>query len=213
MVEFGLSLWFELYNAASRTAGSMKVLSSFFVTNSKALGYSGVAHWTKRWSPFDFDFIVIPIHDVNHWYSCIVIGAKDSAASASSRPYVPSHPVIQIISIDSLDIDRTSARDLVSTWLNIEYAKRFPDKKVRTDPPILSRNIPVPRQPNYHDCGLYMIHNVNRFIRHSCKILQAIEGGDNVIFNGPEVWRHDLALHARADFAVDVRRYAHSHSR
>ncbi|KIJ52280.1 hypothetical protein M422DRAFT_25939 [Sphaerobolus stellatus SS14] len=50
-----------------------------------------LVHWTKRWSPFDYDFIVIPVHHVNHWFSCIVIGANDSLPSPSTSPFLSNH--------------------------------------------------------------------------------------------------------------------------
>ncbi|KIJ30687.1 hypothetical protein M422DRAFT_267733 [Sphaerobolus stellatus SS14] len=201
LVEMGLSLWFERFTASCHSTGRLKVLSSFFFTNYTARGYPAVAHWTKRWSPFDFDLIVIPVHDVNHWFSCVIIGARNSIAG------LPTKPPIDIISMDSLAIERASARDSVSAWLIIEFNKKFPKEHHRQVPSIVSRDLPVPQQPNFFDCGLYMIHYVNHFVRHSNSLLQALNS-DSSGYQDPGIWRTDLALHARSDFAVHVRRYA-----
>ncbi|KIJ55896.1 hypothetical protein M422DRAFT_40835 [Sphaerobolus stellatus SS14] len=93
------SLWFERFQASSLNCMTLKVLSTYFFTNFSERGYVAIAHWTRKWTPLTYDFIVIPIHDTNHWYSFIVIGAQQSVQA------LPKSGEITIISMDSLSYD------------------------------------------------------------------------------------------------------------
>ncbi|KIJ32879.1 hypothetical protein M422DRAFT_265216 [Sphaerobolus stellatus SS14] len=199
LVDLGLSLWFERFQASSLNCMTLKVLSTYFFTNFSERGYAAIAHWTRKWTPLTYDFIVIPIHDTNHWYSSIIIGARQSVQA------LPKSGEITIISIDSLSYDRANTRKSVAEWLLIEFAKHYPGKPT---PSIVSLELPVPRQPNLCDCALYMIHYVDRFIRHHQTLLPALTHNDSFALDDPATWRTDLAAHARADFGVQVQHYA-----
>jgi len=121
-----------------------------------------VRGWTKNVDLFTKDMIIIPICEHSHWYLVIVIkpGLVVNAPESEARR-VKGEPFF--IVLDSLGESKTTAVNNVRSYLELEWqAKKmvgevdFSKRSMRTLWPV------KPEQPNYSDCGIYLLHYVEK---------------------------------------------------
>ncbi len=131
---------------------TVHIFSSHFYTK-LAQGYDAVRNWAKNEDLFEKRFVLIPINEDLHWYLAIVAFDKENETAA-------------ILVLDSLgNTDRRSGVQLrVGNYLIDEWKA-----KKKTDVPkyiarIKTRWLAVPYQNNYCDCGVFLLHYIERFL-------------------------------------------------
>ena len=181
---------FELKRRAPALERSRAVaFTSFFLEQLARGGHASVSSWTRRIDVFAQRFLLFPVHEGEHWSLAIVChpGAKlvsvrelkgamkPAEASSSSSGDVDvcaaaQRPVACIVCLDSLGLHRTQRTCmLLRKWLTAEWAARKGGRERRkfapgTVPAIAPRNV-TSLQSNLTDCGLYLLHFADEFVR------------------------------------------------
>ena len=111
-------------------------------------GFQRARRWLDKGRLRTKDFIFVPIcHDL-HWRLAIIM-----------YPH-PCDVRTTILYLDSLTGEFGSITRL-GKFLEYEWKERG---SFVSEQPIRVRNVPVPRQPNLHACGLFMLENLRRFM-------------------------------------------------
>lgn len=63
------------------------------------INYNGVANWTKNIFLFRRDFVIVPVHELNHWYAMVVCNLQ-SLKSRSSPSVEENDDVVDITGLD-----------------------------------------------------------------------------------------------------------------
>ena len=131
------------------------VASSFFWKrflddDSEYPHFQRARRWIDKGRLFTKDFIFVPIcHDL-HWRLAII-----------TYPH-PSDVRTTILYLDSLPAELGFGRiTRLGEFLKYEWTEQG---SFVSEQPIRVRNVPVPRQPNLHACGLFMLENLRRFM-------------------------------------------------
>lgn len=162
----------------------------------KLISYKDVTKWTTKAKLFEKEFIIIPIHHKAHWFVAIVYNlpavlnkvqeAEGSTMSEDDgKPTIAAKPKLgnivqpfnketdcQIFVCDSLQKGHYNV--LVRNLRDYFCAEARDKLNVDIDPRRIScRCASVPQQTNYCDCGVYLIHYVERFLNnpYECTIL------------------------------------------
>ncbi|KIJ52771.1 hypothetical protein M422DRAFT_242684 [Sphaerobolus stellatus SS14] len=151
LIEFGLSMLYERFLASRHSNHKIGMMSTFFYRKYITKGYSSVAAWADHLYLPALGVLVVPICKTKHWYTILVLQAGQ----------YDSH--FCVIALDSLGYARLAEQDKVEEWFLTEYKSCFPGF---TPTRCASVDIPVPLQPNWFDCGPYMVHNVDRAIHN-----------------------------------------------
>ncbi|KIJ32907.1 hypothetical protein M422DRAFT_52655 [Sphaerobolus stellatus SS14] len=193
IVGFALTCWWNRYLLSNPIADhTIKVYSTYFHTQYEKDGYSGVERTTrKKFYPFDYETLIIPInHNKNHWVAVIVVEPKRLIEpEANGR--------IQIFTMDSLNMPQGELRNCIHQWL-------LDEAKIRGNAPLqepISMDFAVPQQPNYTDCGPYMVHNIDRFMRHRQSLILHSSISHLTDKRLTAIWRADLVPHRRSFIA------------
>eukprot|EP01103_Thecamoeba_quadrilineata_P010933 TRINITY_DN2492_c0_g1_i4.p1 TRINITY_DN2492_c0_g1~~TRINITY_DN2492_c0_g1_i4.p1 ORF type:complete len:438 (-),score=72.57 TRINITY_DN2492_c0_g1_i4:36-1304(-) len=128
-----------------------------------------VLKWTKGIDIRSKDFLVVPIHEGFHW-TVIIVCHPWSVAKRKTKDKnqkwnikdIGSEPCI--LYLDSLGGSGMSAVSLVRKYLNLEWEQDpLPGEPVYTEATIPDFSPKVPHQLNSSDCGVYVLHYVERF--------------------------------------------------
>ncbi|KIJ29408.1 hypothetical protein M422DRAFT_269247 [Sphaerobolus stellatus SS14] len=199
VINFGMVLWFERFLASAERTLRLLVFSTFFFKTYKEKGHKSVCKWTKHRSPFESDCIIIPANNDLHWFAIILWNPAFFRSSPSAKWI--------ILTLCSLRWDQTKARTHALSWLTEEHCAR---KIPGSIGPVISLDLPCASQKNGFDCGAYMIHNIQRFIRnHQVIIADIQEGGDSEptsIVYSDEVWQKHMAVQMRGKLRVQAQR-------
>ncbi|KIJ28452.1 hypothetical protein M422DRAFT_784562 [Sphaerobolus stellatus SS14] len=160
---------------------STLVCTSHFYTQYTAHGYESIQKWSKRRDPFTYQNIVIPVHLGNHWLVVIIC---DPSLLTSDHPEQRA----LVFSLDSLGDTCEAIRKSMCDWLLKEAEMR---SKPIISPPV-TMSLKVALQPNTCDCGPYMVHNLDRFMRHRDTLVAHIIMEQLMI-----IWHPKLAKHRR----------------
>ncbi|KIJ30998.1 hypothetical protein M422DRAFT_36373, partial [Sphaerobolus stellatus SS14] len=152
-------LLYERFLTSSQSNRKIGMMSTFFYKKYTRKGYHSVAALAEHLNLPEIDLIVVPICKGYHWYTILIMQTQ-----SSPRQY-------NVIALDSLGYVHLEERDSVEAWFLSEYISRFPEL-IPTQ--CASVDIPVPLQPNWFDCGPYMVHNVDRVIRNLDLILAVL---------------------------------------
>ncbi|KAF9341388.1 hypothetical protein BGZ91_008892 [Linnemannia elongata] len=177
--------------------------------------YDAVKSWTNKIDLFAMDFIVVPICEKAHWYLAIITypglllkedsddqswtNSNESSIAASPMPSPArdstsgspaGSPVLTSVT-ESMDSLAGSTKDLLRIKGEHGIDQDAPDKTESATgrPKRIPRSIvPPPKQHNMSDCGLYLLHFAEVFLKSPHKLLDAI------VNNKPEVeqyWKAD----------------------
>ncbi|KAG2591505.1 ubiquitin-like-specific protease 1D isoform X2 [Panicum virgatum] len=170
------------YLKKSRHRGDLYMFNTYFYSKleealrntTSTLGdhdsqFSKLRRWWRNVDIFKKAYIILPIHEMMHWSLIIVCMPTKEGDSG---------PVM--LHMDSLGLHNSQKLfDTVARYLEAEW--RHLQKDSSYDIPFsgmiwkrLSRNIKgekveVPRQRNEYDCGLFMLHYIDKFIQEAPK--------------------------------------------
>eukprot|EP00727_Mastigamoeba_balamuthi_P000298 m51a1_g10265 putative sentrin-specific protease (860) ;mRNA; r:18261-22058 len=130
--------------------------------------YSRVERWTRGTNVFERDYLFIPIHEREHW-SLVVACLREGFGNDREA----GRCLLFLDSLSSTSTSVTSKR--IRAWLSSEHRSRFKDS-----PEVFTcENMPaiapeVPRQTNYTDCGVFLLHYTEMFVRNPPKTLEEL---------------------------------------
>ena len=176
IIDFFIKYYME-FNVPLERRNEIHILSSFFYTKltSKTQNefYDNVKKWVEHAELFSKKYVVIPINNNFHWFACIIINLRefhDYLKSHTDIENIAEMPVIQILTFDSLKQSHNKEIDPIKEFL-ISYASdRYSiiiDKNS-----IKLKTCPVPRQPNFSDCGVHVILNTQIFFQNPSKTIE-----------------------------------------
>lgn len=126
--------------------------------------FQRVRKWTRRVNLFEKDYIFIPVNYSLHW-SLIVICNPGAVLEDDNRLKTPC-----ILHMDSLG-SHTSLRKLIQSYLWEEWRERHMEDGAMFDT-VHERfsnmtfiSVEAPQQDNCYDCGLFLLHYVEMFLR------------------------------------------------
>ncbi|XP_046736580.1 uncharacterized protein LOC124405593 [Diprion similis] len=178
--------------------------------------YAGVQKWTKDVNIFEKDFIIIPINKSSHWFLAIIcfpglVGKVDVCRSTAGYGKVETRSNTENSMKIKLQRARTSTQEVrkspcilvfdslpgfvrhnkvivtLRDYLRCEYFAKTGMKKIFSANTINGACPKVPQQSNCSDCGIYLLHYVERFFQDPIKDY-------NLPIKGLEEWFDESAV-------------------
>ncbi|XP_015694789.1 ubiquitin-like-specific protease 1D [Oryza brachyantha] len=165
------------YLRKSRTCGDLYMFSTYFYSKlEEALSRMGdhddsqfrkLRRWWKNVDIFRQAYIILPIHGKMHWSLIIIcMPAKETGAGP------------MILHLDSLGLHSSrKVFDVIDSYLKAEWQHLQNDSSYiipfsgriwsHLSKNISKEKIEVPSQPNQYDCGIFMLHYIERFIQEA----------------------------------------------
>ncbi|KIJ57527.1 hypothetical protein HYDPIDRAFT_120561, partial [Hydnomerulius pinastri MD-312] len=160
-------LWFEdVRKSDPQLADSVHVMNPFFYQLLKQQngGYRNVQRWTAKVDIFSKKYIVVPINEDYHWYLAIIYEPEHVLRNSNlqKKTGLQNPPkCTHILTFDSLGYNRTETIISLGEYLR----KEAMDKKgCLAYHKAVGRQVNVPLQDNYTDCGLYVIQFTHVFV-------------------------------------------------
>ncbi|KAF5180109.1 Sentrin-specific protease [Thalictrum thalictroides] len=128
-----------------------------------------VRKWTRKVNLFEKDYVFIPVNFNLHW-SLIVICHPGEVATYKDERSDKSHKVPCILHMDSIKGSHKGLKILVQSYLWEEWKERQPEPPEDISPNFFNlRLVPLelPQQENSFDCGLFLLHYVERFLEEA----------------------------------------------
>ncbi|CAN3363520.1 hypothetical protein DICA3_E09582 [Diutina catenulata] len=162
------------------SAGKTYAFNSFFFRKltSSADHYANVRRWLAKMDDvMSYDSVVIPINENSHWYGCVIRGlpgllarakrqqsAKDAGSSFDTETETPLNvEKAEIFVFDSLSQQHKNISNPLKSFI-IDYCAERHQVEVEKAM-ILVKNVSVPKQNNFNDCGIHVILNVRAWAR------------------------------------------------
>ncbi|KAI9251387.1 hypothetical protein BDA99DRAFT_521709 [Phascolomyces articulosus] len=165
------------------------VFNTFFFArlkqSTKGDPYENVKKWTSKINLFEKDFVFIPIHEASHWYLLVVCHPKkcipnDAQCIDLSKEEEDDKAIIY--SLDSMGIKRLRSANRVIKYLSSAAEDRLGIDPQRFKKPVyVQANVPL--QPNAYDCGIYVLHFIEKFLQQPEELIAVLtekELDDNV---------------------------------
>ncbi|KAJ6917295.1 ubiquitin-like-specific protease 2A isoform X1 [Populus alba x Populus x berolinensis] len=133
------------------------------------LAFQRVHKWTRKMNLFEKDYIFIPINYSLHW-SLIVICHPGEVVHSREDEGRNSVKVPCILHMDSIRGSHRGLKNLIQSYLYEEWRERH---NGTVDDTLLKflhlRFVPLelPQQENSYDCGLFVLHYVERFLEEA----------------------------------------------
>ncbi|KAF0895456.1 hypothetical protein E2562_012461 [Oryza meyeriana var. granulata] len=165
------------YLKKSRTRGDLYMFNTYFYSKlEEALSsvgdhddsqFSKLRRWWKNVDIFRQAYIILPIHGKMHWSLVIIcMPAKET----ESGP--------MILHLDSLGLHSShEVFDVIDSYLKAEWQHIQNDSSYiipfsgriwsHLSKNICKEKVEVPSQPNQYDCGIFMLHYIERFIQEA----------------------------------------------
>ncbi|BBH09216.1 Cysteine proteinases superfamily protein [Prunus dulcis] len=124
--------------------------------------FQRVLKWTRKVNVFEKDYIFIPVNYRLHW-SLIVICHPDEEIESS--PKVPC-----ILHMDSIRGSHRGLKNLVQRYLCEEWKEKHGGTAENVSLKFLHLRfvaLELPQQENSFDCGLFLLHYVERFLEEA----------------------------------------------
>ncbi|OMO57614.1 Peptidase C48, SUMO/Sentrin/Ubl1 [Corchorus olitorius] len=125
-----------------------------------------VQKWTRKLDMFAKDFIFIPVNFNLHW-SLIVICHPGEVASFKDEDLDKSSKVPCILHMDSIKGSHAGLKNLVQSYLWEEWKERHKETFEDLSSKFLNLrfvSLELPQQENSFDCGLFLLHYLERFL-------------------------------------------------
>ncbi|KAL0579200.1 hypothetical protein V5O48_002823 [Marasmius crinis-equi] len=177
IMEFGLKLWLQqLDKDNSVLADQIYVFSTFFYQKLDKeegidAGYRAVARWTNKVDLFQKKYVFVPINKDMHWFLAVLYQPRFVLDPVAERELGEQIPYIFIM--DSLGQKHNKVIEKLSRYLELEAAAKHRKDGVDLMKPI-GRHAQVPTQPNFCDCGLYVLHFARTFVERADRLLQTL---------------------------------------
>ncbi|KAH1040315.1 hypothetical protein J1N35_042058 [Gossypium stocksii] len=128
--------------------------------------FQRVHKWTRKVDIFEKDYIFIPVNYSLHW-SLIVICHPGEVAKLKDDATENLLKVPCILHMDSIRGSHRGLKNLFQSYLSEEWKQRH--KEAADDVPSKFLNLQfvpleLPQQENSFDCGLFLLHYVERFL-------------------------------------------------
>jgi len=129
--------------------------------------FQRVRKWTRKVNLFEKDYVFIPVNFNYHW-SLIVICHPGEVAKVQDEDMEKPLKVPCILHMDSIKGSHTGLKDLVQSYLWEEWKEKHKDACEDLSSKFFNlRFVPLelPQQQNSFDCGLFLLHYVERFLK------------------------------------------------
>ncbi|MES1920450.1 hypothetical protein MHBO_002116 [Bonamia ostreae] len=139
-------------------------------------------NWSKKAKILEKSHLIIPINEDYHW-SLLIVSNFDKAVSAALNNSSETSKIATIFHLDSFkgSHDRKYICEILREYLSCllkNNSKKEIDSNFRFDEKNFpDKNIKVPQQKNFCDCGLYLLNFVSLYIN------SIFETGNNVTRN------------------------------
>ncbi|XP_027930647.1 probable ubiquitin-like-specific protease 2A isoform X2 [Vigna unguiculata] len=131
--------------------------------------FQRVRKWTRKVNLFEKDYILIPINYSHHW-SLIVICHPGELTCYKDEEMNESSKVPCILHMDSLKGTHKGLKNIFQSYLCEEWKERHGDVVDDVSSKFLHMrfiSLELPQQDNLHDCGLFLLHYVERFLEEA----------------------------------------------
>jgi Ulp1 family protease len=134
------------------------IFNSFFFENlskdRKGINYEAVQKWTSKVDLFEYDYLVIPINKLFHWYGAIICNLP----LLKQKIGTPT-----IIILDSLGYSHSRTIQNLQDYLVAE-GKTKHSLSFQTSDITGIHAESIPKQDNYRDCGLYILGYIEKLL-------------------------------------------------
>ncbi|KAL0563850.1 hypothetical protein V5O48_018212, partial [Marasmius crinis-equi] len=166
-------------------------------------GYRAVARWTSKMDIFQAQYIIIPVHESLHWYLAVIyqpqlvleppfenkdgpkmneitetesgsVQAEQTTTESREASDGTERQLPYILIMDSLGQKHNQAIDKLSLYLEFEAASRHEKDPRKLTKPV-GKHAQVPTQPNFCDCGIYVLHFARTFVEKTDHLLGVIK--------------------------------------
>ncbi|KAK4271319.1 hypothetical protein QN277_020030 [Acacia crassicarpa] len=131
--------------------------------------FQRVRKWTRKVNLFEKDYIFVPINYSLHW-SLIVICHPGEVACFQDEEIKESSKVPCILHMDSLKGCHKDLKNVIQSYLCEEWKERHQDMADDVSSKFLHLrfvSLELPQQENLYDCGLFLLHYVERFLNEA----------------------------------------------
>ncbi|KAK7331759.1 hypothetical protein VNO80_28498 [Phaseolus coccineus] len=131
--------------------------------------FQRVRKWTRKVNVFEKDYILIPINYSLHW-SLIVICHPGEVTCCQDEEIDESSKVPCILHMDSLKGSHKGLKNVFQSYLCEEWKERHSNVVDDVSSKFLQMrfiSLELPQQENLYDCGLFLLHYVERFLEES----------------------------------------------
>ncbi|XP_027355302.1 probable ubiquitin-like-specific protease 2A isoform X2 [Abrus precatorius] len=131
--------------------------------------FQRVRKWTRKVKLFEKDYILIPINYSLHW-SLIVICHPGEVACFKDEEIKESSKVPCILHMDSLKGSHKGLKNLFQSYLCEEWKERHCNVVDDISSKFLHLrfiSLELPQQENLYDCGLFLLHYVECFLKEA----------------------------------------------
>ncbi|KAH6793441.1 hypothetical protein C2S52_003918 [Perilla frutescens var. hirtella] len=128
--------------------------------------FQSVRKWTRNVNIFEKDYIFIPVNFSLHW-SLIIICHPGEVANLRNKDMGESSQVPCILHLDSIRGSHGGFEDLIRSYLREEWKERRNEQDEDISMKFLKLkfvSLQPPQQENLFDCGLFLLHYVERFL-------------------------------------------------
>eukprot|EP01017_Pseudomicrothorax_dubius_P042620 TRINITY_DN6987_c0_g1_i1.p1 TRINITY_DN6987_c0_g1~~TRINITY_DN6987_c0_g1_i1.p1 ORF type:complete len:483 (+),score=49.03 TRINITY_DN6987_c0_g1_i1:84-1532(+) len=135
-----------------------------------SLAYLAFRKWAKNVDVLSKDFLIFPIHDMEHW-SLIIMCYPSKLLHA--KPNDELGP--RIVGFDSLEVIQRRSVDLIKMYIECEvrHKKVLTSEQRKSIETIPFVQMVVPKQNNLHDCGIYLLEYAESFLSNPRKVLRS----------------------------------------
>ncbi|KAJ6289307.1 hypothetical protein OIU76_025174 [Salix suchowensis] len=133
------------------------------------LAFQRVHKWTRKINLFEKDYIFIPLNYSLHW-SLIVICHPGEVVHSREDEGRNSDKVPCILHMDSIRGSHRGLKNLIQSYLYEEWRERHNGRVDDTLSKFLNLQfvpLELPQQENSYDCGLFVLHYVERFLEEA----------------------------------------------
>ncbi|KAL9414522.1 hypothetical protein AB3S75_042898 [Citrus x aurantiifolia] len=131
--------------------------------------FQRVRKWTRKVNLFEKDYIFIPVNYSLHW-SLIVICHPGEVPYFRDDEIEKSHKVPCILHMDSIKGSHRGLKNLIQGYLSEEWKERHSNADDEVPSKFLHLQfvpLELPQQQNSFDCGLFLLHYVELFLKEA----------------------------------------------
>lgn len=128
-----------------------------------------VRKWTRKVNLFEKDYIFVPVNFNLHW-SLIVICHAGEVIKFEDKDVDKSCRVPCILHMDSIKGSHVGLKEIIQSYLWEEWKEKQKEKFEDLSSKFYNLrfvSLEVPQQENFYDCGLFLLHFVERFLEEA----------------------------------------------
>ncbi|CAM0883217.1 unnamed protein product [Alopecurus aequalis] len=128
--------------------------------------FLNVRKWSRKIDIFAKEFLFIPVNFSLHW-SLLVICYPGEVATFKDGDARVAGKLPCIMHMNSIKGTHSGLKDIIQSYLWEEWKERHPESASDSSDKFLNLrfiSLELPRQDNLFDCGLFLLHYVERFL-------------------------------------------------